>query len=149
MTTSCYPLTNPPRLPLRGVFRRVGHLLFRRYIPFYSKAQCITKKIIGLTLCNVFFVTIKCDLVRKPLRNAGIAFKSCVINFNVGIYKLSYHRVLRGSQHNEFLSSRILVTFDTSLAPSRQFFPQPITATGSSFQPPNVIFHSPPYKRLE
>ena len=79
------PLTNPPRLPLRGVFRRVGHLLFCGDTLFYKKAQCITKKIIGLTLCNVFFVTIKCDLVRKALKNAEIAFKSCVINFNVGI----------------------------------------------------------------
>ena len=41
----------------------------------------VTKK----TLYKVFFVTTKCDLVRKPLRNAGIAFKSSVVNFNVDI----------------------------------------------------------------
>ena len=38
--------------------------------------------------------------------------------------------------------SQIHVTFDGSLAPSRQFIPQPITATNSPILAPNAIFRS-------
>ncbi|KDR52470.1 hypothetical protein HMPREF1991_01423 [Hoylesella loescheii DSM 19665 = JCM 12249 = ATCC 15930] len=38
--------------------------------------------------------------------------------------------------------------FDTSLARSRLFVPQPITANYSPFLPPNAIFHASPDKPL-
>gem|GEM_PF-3644245 len=61
---------------------------------------------------------------------------------------LSHQQPLRGSWHNEFLSPQILVTFDTSLAPSGRFVPQLITTTHSPFLLPNAIFRSPLDKRL-
>ena len=49
---------------------------------------------------------------------------------------------------NVFLLSQIHETFNTSLAPSMLFIPQPITTTNSPFLPPNAIFRCPLDKRL-
>ena len=88
------------------------------------------------------------DRIPYILREFGIRDVRYV-NYRVALVgEIAIRFLPKSYSRRHCILSRIHVTFDTSLARSRRFITQPITATNSPFLPPNAIFHASPDKLL-